>query len=517
MEINRDKLPISRWRVLLLVFALSWLAVLCWWHRRVAMDDAWITFHYAQRLASGEGLAFNPGERLEGFSNLSWVLLSVPAMVANLDPLGWARILSMGCSAVLVGLLVMGWRRHEDAGPMGRTAVGGLALAGAVPLGVWTMGGLETALQCVLLLVYTLGLSMLLGRACGRGAAVACAAAMGLMVTRPEGFAFGLLLAVGLVRPGARLAAFHALAAFLVCLAFYTTWRFLYFGTIVANTVTAKVGGGLAQRVVDGVVYTGAFFDGPLIVVLALAGWAAISRFGSLVRPTRWAEDEALVLAAGLVAGMHVCFAIAVGGDWMPGGRFLVPAVAPLCVMMGVAVRRWPFFVRAVLVIFLLLGGLVDGRTDPELRWYRWAGRESGGLVTYPLREAGRWLADNAHPADLVAGSEAGVIPYFSRHRFLDMVGLVDAHLARVPGAMHEKVDADYVLSREPDWIVVNVRRIDGREVAPWPTDAAVMAHPEFEEHYVEAKRFPRLVNGPEWSLEPMELVIHQRRREVRP
>ncbi|HEY4643530.1 MAG TPA: hypothetical protein VIH68_02320, partial [Bacteroidota bacterium] len=37
-------------------------------------DDASITFRYAYHLASGEGPVFNPGERVEGFSNPLWTL-----------------------------------------------------------------------------------------------------------------------------------------------------------------------------------------------------------------------------------------------------------------------------------------------------------------------------------------------------------------------------------------------------------------------------------------------------------
>jgi hypothetical protein len=38
-------------------------------------DDAYISFRYADRLASGQGLTFNPDERVEGYSNPLWTLL----------------------------------------------------------------------------------------------------------------------------------------------------------------------------------------------------------------------------------------------------------------------------------------------------------------------------------------------------------------------------------------------------------------------------------------------------------
>src|SRR2546426_4499399 len=47
-------------------------------------DDSFISFRYARNLSHGFGLVFNPGaERVEGYSNFSWVLV-----LAGLDRLG---------------------------------------------------------------------------------------------------------------------------------------------------------------------------------------------------------------------------------------------------------------------------------------------------------------------------------------------------------------------------------------------------------------------------------------------
>src|SRR5262245_25350105 len=42
------------------------------------MDDAYISFRYADHLARGWGLVFNQWERVEGFSNLLWILILTP-------------------------------------------------------------------------------------------------------------------------------------------------------------------------------------------------------------------------------------------------------------------------------------------------------------------------------------------------------------------------------------------------------------------------------------------------------
>ena len=43
-------------------------------YQRFLCDDAYITFRYARNVAAGNGLVFNPGEHVEGFSNFLWML-----------------------------------------------------------------------------------------------------------------------------------------------------------------------------------------------------------------------------------------------------------------------------------------------------------------------------------------------------------------------------------------------------------------------------------------------------------
>ena len=62
-----------------MLFCLPWLALLVWlaslaWFMT---DDAFISFRYVRNLLEGHGLVFNPGERVEGYSNF-W---SCPALV----------------------------------------------------------------------------------------------------------------------------------------------------------------------------------------------------------------------------------------------------------------------------------------------------------------------------------------------------------------------------------------------------------------------------------------------------
>jgi hypothetical protein len=43
------------------------------------LDNAYISYRYAENLVRGEGLVFNHGERVEGYSNFLYVLAVAPA------------------------------------------------------------------------------------------------------------------------------------------------------------------------------------------------------------------------------------------------------------------------------------------------------------------------------------------------------------------------------------------------------------------------------------------------------
>ncbi len=54
-------------------------------------DDAFITFRYARNFLAGNGMVFNPGDAVEGITNLGWALLLTP--LSERDPLADDRAL----------------------------------------------------------------------------------------------------------------------------------------------------------------------------------------------------------------------------------------------------------------------------------------------------------------------------------------------------------------------------------------------------------------------------------------
>ena len=87
-----------------------------------------------------------------------------------------------------------------------------------------------------------------------------------------------------------------------------------------------------------------------------------------------------------------------------------------------------------------------------------------------------------------IAVNHAGALPYFlPNHSFLDMTGLNDNHISRLPGGLHQKYDPDYIFSQRPTGIVLNTRtRPDQGQVNLnyWDGETALAQHPDFKLNY---------------------------------
>ncbi|MCC5874809.1 MAG: hypothetical protein JJU11_01190 [Candidatus Sumerlaeia bacterium] len=496
MSLNLDPIPIPWKRVLPMLIAASWFLALAWWHRFVVMDDPWITFQYARNLFLGEGLVFNPGDRLEGYSNLTWVLLMLPALAANVELLGYARLLGIMSGLAMFALLIF---RGSGCG-LRRGGSAALLLAGCYPLAVWAMGGLETAFVALLVLALLMECARANTADSTRQGIIIGSLLSLLVLSRPEGAMYAVipLATFPVIDKEKRKAIFLALGIFLMVLLIYTIWRWWYFGTIVANTVQAKVGGNPFATLWRGFTYALAYLGGIPILILVVGGVAAWRcRFVD----DKSARSRPLILAALAALGIQVLFVLGVGGDWMPAHRFLVPALAPMVILGAIGMERWLLPFRLGFVGILLLGGLVQAKTEPMLNWCRWSAKESGGeLNIEPLRKTGMYIAAISRPDDLLAATEAGVLPYYGELRFLDMLGLVDAYIASLPGSMHEKLDADYVLDRAPKFIVLGITITDEGEEGSWAPDRLLLEHPDFHQQYTEIKRWDRHMAPADYS-----------------
>jgi arabinofuranosyltransferase len=455
-------------------------------------DDAYISWRYARNLVEGYGPVYNPGERVEGFSNPTWVALGALSLRLGADPADVARgvgLASVVLSALLAFLLVRRLRPGSRWAPLLPAA----ALAFLPAFTAHATNGLETswfALQ-VLALAW-LGADR---APIGSGRAVATALlALGVIWTRPEGLMYAAVAAGFQLqtarRPGAagRRGVLISWLVVAAVSALLLVARLVYYGSLLPNTYQAKMTG-TAGGLIDGLQYLGDFFregSGLLLPALALVPVVLGLR-------TRGERVLLLFVAAGLA------FAVVAGGDWMEHHRFLAPILPPLAVLAGLGaadlwaqLRDRSLRRRLALALGLLFAIAALGSVNVERILYHQAAPAlaagQGRVQVYAA--AGRWLAEASPPDALVAASDIGALGYYSRRPILDMFGLVDTHLARRPGKQHGKIDVAYVLDRQPDVVVLIRDDLDPDTYHRIP-DGALARRPEFRERYESVREFP--------------------------
>ncbi len=484
------------WRALAALAVALWLAQ--WFYlRRFIHDDAYIALRYVDHWLRGLGLVWNPGERVEGYTSLLWVLLCGAVAKLGAGHVLAARIVGVGS---LVGLAVdLGVTPPAKGLSTRAHRASALFCLSFGPLIAWTLGGLETVLFAALV---TAGLRRVPGlrRGAGRAPFVTSGLLLGAaVVCRPEGALFFAVatLALALWRArGAPIPRAH-LALFVTSGALFggaqLAFRLAYYGDWLPNTAYVKGAVSLAS-VGQGLRYIGAC--APHLAALGLVAlWAwRRPRTGTMDEPgvERATARAGVQLWAGASA-LFLAYVIAIGGDHMPWYRFVLPVVPllALATFHGVAATPRPHGAMRVSLLLTLAAGVVstvylgetagfDGWRNPDPAAHR------GAVV-------GRFIRARWPEGALVALNTAGSTAYFSRRPAIDMLGLNDPHIARVdtphdpslpwshlPG--HHKGDGAYVLSRKPDFVILGGSQGDR---VPWFVgDKQLLTQPAFRRDY---------------------------------
>jgi arabinofuranosyltransferase len=431
---------------------------------RYTQDDTFISLRYAENLARGQGLVFNPGERVEGYSNFLYVLLLAGGAAAGLSLVTLAKVVGiLSAAGVLVLVLGLPRRMAAEEGVVGYLAPALLALSPAFAL--WAVMGLETLFYTLLVL---LAVTLFLEergrpwRAVASGVAFAAVA-----LTRPEGALFLVATmawrALEWRRWGRRpeLADLARGGVFAVCFGAFLLWRVAYYGDLLPNTYYAKAGFGVLGKL-RGAKYLFEFLryhGGAILPVLALA--PLVRR-----RVPRWIGYLATLLAA------HLAFVVWVGGDNMAQFRFMVPVLPLLYLLAQEGVRLLPGLVRGgepgeswspgraawvgAGAFLLLTAELASYTVYRYLPSFRDVAANDPISDSRDLVEMGRWLRRAAPGQHTIAVSEAGAIPYMTGWRTLDAFGLLDPVIARAPRVRDArgvpKKDPEVVVRRVLDW-----------------------------------------------------------------
>jgi len=410
-------------------------------------DDMMISMRYARNLAREGALVWNPGgDRVEGYSNLGWVLvmaavhlLPLPATLTSAVVLG-LNIAAAGWLLLLTARLVRRLLPEAVLAP----ALAALSLASTAELALFTVMGLETTPVACLFLWLLLRVLDEAEKGAARPSTYLAAGALALV--RVDGLFLALVVLLPALLLGRRRR--RVLAMLPLALVFpvaVTVFRLLYYGYPLPNTYYLKVTGwGLTERLAAGAVYSLRFLRAYGLL------WVA-SAWGVLASRNRQAQVLWLLGLPLLLFGLFV------GGDSFRGLRFLTPWLPVLMALAfaapglaGWRERSWRHagLLAALTILVVALAG------------YRFAGESPEGAFV----RAGLLLDRVTSPSTRMAHVLAGTVPYFADRPAIDLLGKCDARIAHMPAQAglrkpgHNKFDFGYSLGHlEPDLVVAPI------------------------------------------------------------
>ena len=464
--------------------AWGWLCVSMAWFFEHTYDDVYITLRYAENLAAGRGFVFNPGEHVEGASNLLWVLILAAAAWGGFDPLLAAKLLG-GALVLLVPWLQLALCEKLTPGRVNPAAPWLTALS--APVAFWAVNGLETGAYTFLLTWGLLVAAADLERREGWPWAALIFLAAALI--RPEGVLMAVSYVVLLLWQACRgrtvwVKPFRVCAVLGIGLGILTAWRLVYFGQLLPNTFYAKVANPALWSPVEGWSYLRSTFEDSGGI-----GWCLVALLPFLLK-------GAQPIVAWLLAGTLLCqlgFILYVHGDWMLGARFVVPVLPAFYVLAGGglgllwsllrrgSIQRFCSTAALVIMVAFTLALAFRERSHLAARIAPYTNGMRSGHLTLA-----RWLRLFMPPGTVMALSDVGVLPYVSRLPVIDLLGLTDKFIAR-----HEPAEsAEYVLiQRKPELIILAVA---DRKVFFFMNDH-IGFHPEFARAYIQYCAVPFL------------------------
>ncbi len=423
--------------------------ILCLVLRDATLDDSFISFRYAVHLAEGHGLVFNPGERVEGYSNLLWVLILAAWHALGVELEGISKIMGVFCGIATLLLAMHIFRRHFGAAePL--VIFLGLYLSTSIGMVYYAISGMET-------LFYAFQIILFAALIVKERPWLAAVTAATLLMTRPEGLLFIAPLALFLwMRRPRRLT---PLALPILCLGALTVWRMLYYQSPLPNTFYAKIK--TQSGILDYLIWHTRTF---ISYTWASFPWNEVLLFFAILYVLYYFRKCDLMLAAVLVCPLF--FIWFSGFDWMSFGRFYVPAL-PLMALFAFAalgrllqgdagVRTAPWKMISgltVLIVFNLVAfwfGAESVKTGANI---------NPAMHSRAHRQIAHFLRRHADPGDVLVVNEVGVIGYLTETHIIDIIGLTDKTIPRFWKNQDLDAYADYVFSFRPRFIALNDRQ----------------------------------------------------------
>jgi len=454
-------------------------------------DDAFITFRYAENFAQGHGLVFNPGERVEGYTNFLWTVLVAAAIWLHIPAPEAAVVLNL---VFMTGTLLVAFAiiRRVDPLPSGvgrSVPLTPLLLAMSYPFISFGTSGLETSMAAFFVVC---GLWAWIARPDARGAFISGLCFILATLSRPDQALFYISMGATMIvavlngSRSQRIAGLKHLAAFALPFILlylpYFVWRYAYYGYPFPNTYYAKMAD--QSYFSHGFLYLKTF-------LLAEGYWLLAPFFAVLLFVKHKERHLAqLTFFCGLSITLTTLYIVKVGGDFMHG-RFFISLIPLFLICLELNAKQWlvnTFFtgekntagfraskLRAFSLVVFILGISViclhpRASELKQFVGYSYIGDEP---TWYPVTQFYPMVIDNANvqrgkvlgmafkdfeKRPLYATLSVGMEGYYSKLPILDGYGLTDEHIAHQPfkGTRgrpgHERrMDAEYYGKRNPD------------------------------------------------------------------
>ena len=415
---------------------LSILCTVCILHVRVLLiDDGFIAHRYAANLVRGYGLVFNQGRRVEGVSDLSWVLLMTIPQV-----LGWRpELFAMIVGAISgIAALVITFRTCTCTLHLPRPLTFLVLCAGVCNADYWiTEGnGIESGLYT---LVVVSAYALLLERRL-----ISAGAVLGFATTlRPESLLLAPIALLCLALHSEQHLDFRAakigrtlwasrvlLFPWAILVLGVLIWRFLYYGELLPNTVIAKSHPLHLRDLYFGSKYL-------FLFTLEAAPWVVLPFVGFLAN-----IDLAFTLGFSWL-GYQILVIMLNGGDWMFGFRFM-SVFFPVLVLLSTRSMHQLVqeFNNRKYGRPIILGGLVLLAMITQVDNKSWT-LDHGILSSTALPDIipamyepyylnlANVLKPALRPTDIVAPEVLGIVSYtLLENPMHDWLGLVDSYVA---------------------------------------------------------------------------------------
>lgn len=419
-------------------------------------DDAMISMRYAWNLSHGFGLVWNPGVRIEGYTNLLMTLImSLPTWifdktiaVLSIQILGIGSMLIIAFASMRISDQIV-----QDEAKERQFLIGILTFFCSLfyyPLAFWSLMGMETGLLSMLLLLAIL-FTLKYARNKNPVLLFVVSGCLGLaFLTRIDSAIFAALLWSYIIlkisewKLNRKLLwqVAGAIGLYSLFVMGQLVFQYIYYDELLPNTYTLKLTGmPLFTRIGNGI-----GFIKPFLIVTAFVLIISVMGFILGLRKPK-------ILLASIVLST-IGYQIYVGGDPWDYWRIMSPAMPLLIVLFISAVDliilaisrmrifnnvfflrnsifSWKHIGNVLTILFILMGLLSMNRMFlPEILLLKKPFTTEYNQQHVNVAVLINYLTTNDATVGVLA---AGSIPYFTGRRAIDFLGKSDKYIAHLP------------------------------------------------------------------------------------